>query len=509
MTSVLFIVTEAAPFVKTGGLGEVCGSLPRELVKQGIDARVIIPKFSAIAKQWQEKMSFLGSITVNLGWRKQFCGLHTLTYEGVQFYFIDNEHYFNRPGLYGFTDDAERFAYFSRAVLEALPCLDFSPEILHCHDWQTAMVPVLLKTHYAAQVRYAGLRSLLTIHNAEYQGIFPRTVVSDLLDLPDAEYFTADRLEYYGSVNYLKSGIVFADAISTVSNTYAQEITTPEGGWGLDGVLRSRQSELHGIVNGIDYEIYDPATDALICSNYSWRITSGKQKNKLKLQEYLGLTVSSTIPLIGMVSRLTPTKGFDIIVAALPKLLNMGLQMVFLGQGDAKYVDMLKLEAHKYQDQLWAQTYFEETMAHRIFAGSDLYLHPSLSEPCGISQLMAMRYGSVPIVRETGGLKDTVIPFDEAAQKGTGFSFREANSDAMFHAVERAIAVYNEKPAWQNLVKAAMKVDHSWRRSVGQYLKLYSRLKKRERKCAARKEVNSLCRQPAQTLNRSAEPRIF
>lgn len=477
--SVLFVATEAFPFIKTGGLGEVVGSLPQEFVRQGVDIGVVIPKYGDIPKQWQEKMSFLGSVDVNLGWRRQDCGIQTLYHEGVRFYFIDNDYYFKRPGLYGFADDAERFAFFCRAVLEALPKLNFTPQILHCHDWQTAIVPLLLKAHYTGRAGYVDMRTVLTIHNAEYQGIFDRAVVSDLLGLDEAEYFTSDRLEFYGAVNYLKAGIVFADALTTVSKTYAWEITTPEGGWGLDSLLLRRQADLHGIVNGIDYERYNPDKDKLIDVNYTRRTLKRKQENKAKLQEYLRLPVIQEVPLIGMVPRLIAAKGLDLIVAALADIKGMELQLVIMGTGEEKYASMLKVAAHQHPDKISVHTYFDESMAHRIFASSDMYLQPSLSEPCGTSQLVAMRYGSVPIVRETGGLKDTVTSYNEYTGEGYGFSFREANVQDMLYTINRAISFYHDKPVWQKLVKTVMKADHSWQHSVGNYLDVYDRMEQK------------------------------
>lgn len=425
-------------------------------------------------------MNSLGSFHINLGWRKQYCGIQTLTHEGVPFYFVDNEYYFNRPALYGFGDDAERFAYFARAVLAALPYLEFMPQILHCHDWQTAVVPVLLKAHYDGRAGYNGLRTVLTIHNAEYQGVFAKGTVSDPLALPEDEYFSSDRLEFYGAVSYLKGGIVFADALTTVSPTYAWEITTPEGGCGLDGLLRNRKADLRGIVNGIDYDIYNPAKDELIDANYTWRTLGRKQENKARLQEYLGLPAKPETPLIGMVSRLVAAKGFDIIAAALDDLLAMDMQLVIMGTGDEKYANMLRIAAHQHPDRISVHPYFNEVMAHRIFAGSDMYLQPSLSEPCGTSQLVAMRYGSVPIVRETGGLKDTVIPYNEITGEGNGFCFREAKVLDMINTIQLASSLYQDKFTWPKIVKAAMKTDHSWRRSAKDYLEVYQQLMQKE-----------------------------
>ncbi len=473
--SVLFLATEAFPFVKTGGLGEVVGSLPRELARRGVDVRVILPKFGAIPNYWREQMAPLRSFDVRLGWRRQYCGLETVIHEDVPFYFIDNEYYFKRPGLYGWADDAERFAYFGRAVLDALPYLDFTPQILHCHDWHTAIVPLLLKADHSIRPRYANLRTVLTIHNAEYQGIFDPSVVNDLFD-STGEYCAGGRREFDDAANYLKAGIVFADLLTTVSGTYAWEITTPEGGRGLDGWLRKRQADLCGIVNGIDYDIYDPAKDGLIYANYSWRAPKGKQENKARLQECLGLPVRADVPLIGMVTRLVPAKGFGLVVEALAELLAMDVQLVIMGEGDEKYAGMLRVAADGNPGALSVHTHFDEAVAHRIYAGSDLYLQPSLSEPCGTSQLVAMRYGSVPVVRETGGLKDTVVSYNEYSGEGNGFSFRGANAQDMLYTVDRAISFYRDKKIWRKIVRAAMRTDHSWRRPADDYIAIYRKL---------------------------------
>ncbi|BBB90668.1 glycogen synthase [Methylomusa anaerophila] len=476
MKPVLFLATESFPFVKSGGMGDVIGSLPRELRRQGVEARVILPKFSAIPPSLAQAMTPLSSFDVKLGWRKQPCRLWRLEYDGVIFYFVDNDYYFNRQGLYGWPDDAERFAYFCRAVLEALPHLDFAPHILHCHDWHTAILPLLLKAGYAGLASYSRLKTVLTIHNIEYQGCFDRSVLTDLLELDNTYYFTSDRLEFYGTVSYLKAGIVFADALTTVSPSYAWEITTPEGGRGLDGILRERQADLTGIVNGIDYDTYNPGGDPLIDTPYTWQSVQHKQQNKTKLQELSGLPVQPDIPLMSMVSRLVPAKGLDILLESLPVMMDYNAQWVIMSTGEERYETLLRAIAHQYPDRLYVQTYFDEGMAHRIYAGSDLYLQPSLSEPCGTSQLVAMRYGSVPLVRATGGLKDTVIPFNEATGAGTGFVFDSANSREFLAALRQAVILYHHRETWHSLVKNAMKSDHSWRRSVDGYLAVYRRL---------------------------------
>lgn len=475
MKSVLFVAAEAVPFIKTGGLGDVVGSLPKELNNLGCEVRIILPKYEDIPVQWEKKMNFRQKITVPLGWRQQYCGIFEGEHDGLTYYFIDNEYYFKRRGLYGFADDAERFAFFCRAVLEVLPHLEFEPEVLHCHDWHTAVLPVLLQAHYRNKPGYTGLRTVLTIHNIEYQGIFPPVVLEDLLELDNYTYFTADKLEFHGKVNYLKGGIAFADAITTVSESYAREIMTPQGGKQLDGILRRRQQDLSGIVNGIDYEIYNPEYDSYLFRNYHRRSTGGKLMNKLKLQEALCLPVNPEIPLIGMVSRLVAAKGFDLIAAVLDELLAMNVQVVVLGTGEEKYESMFRVAAHRYPEKLSANLYFDDCLAHRIYAASDIYLMPSLSEPCGISQLIALAYGAVPVVRETGGLKDTIDAYNEYTFEGNGFSFTYYDNMDMLDAVNRALSFFHDKAVWFRIMDTAMSCDYSWQRSAAEYAALYDR----------------------------------
>lgn len=473
---ILFIAAEAVPFVKTGGLADVVGSLPKELVRQGMEVRVILPKYGDIQSPWRERMTFVKSLEISLGWRRLYCGIETLEHEGIVYYFLDNEYYFRRPGLYGFTDDGERFSYFCRAVLEALPHLDFAPDILHCHDWHTAMVPVLLRAHYRGSETYDRLRTVLTIHNIQYQGVFDPVVLGDLLALDAAAYLTPDRLELFGKVNYLKGGIAFADAVTTVSPTYAWEILTPEGGWQLDGALRRREGDLCGILNGLDYEVYDPASDKLIDKNYTRRSTGRKQINKTKLQEYLGLTVRPETMMIAVVSRLVWAKGFDLIAEVLEDIMAGDVQLVVLGTGEDKYESMFRVAEHRHPGELSANIFFDEALAHKIYAAADLFLMPSLHEPCGIGQLIALRYGAVPVGRETGGLKDTILPYNEYNGEGNGFSFANPNAQDMLYTIRRAQGFYRDAEVWPRLVKAAMAADYSWRRSASEYAAVYERL---------------------------------
>ena len=474
MIKVLFAAAEGTPFIKTGGLADVIGSLPKALLQKEIDIRVILPKYSSIPSQWKDLMTPVKSISVPLGWRTAYCGIEFLTYEGISFYFIDNEHYFGREGLYGYEDDAERFAFFSRAVLEALPHIDFQPDILHCHDWHTAMISVFLKTHYRDNEFYREIKTIYTIHNLMYQGIFPHNILSDLLGLDD-HYFTIDTLEYHGQINYMKGGIIFSDLLTTVSKTYAEEIQSPYFGETLDGLLRKRKKYLYGIVNGIDYDIYNPNTDPYISSNYV-RSLPKKAANKEKLQESMGLSVNSEVPMVAIISRLVSPKGLDLIAHVLEDLLALDLQMVVLGTGETKYENLFRSAAERYPHKLAARIQFDDGLAHQIYAASDLFLMPSRFEPCGIGQLIALRYGCIPVVRETGGLKDTVQSYNEYTQEGNGFSFTHYNAHDMLYTLLRALKYYQDKKIWGTIFKNAIRCDYSWKKSADNYIDLFQSL---------------------------------
>ncbi|HEY3426107.1 MAG TPA: glycogen synthase GlgA [Negativicutes bacterium] len=474
---VLFVAAEAGPFAKTGGLGDVVGSLPKELRQHGVDARVIIPKYSDIPNPLKAGMVFKAKCTVPVGWRQQYCGVDELVYQGVPFYFIDNEYYFKRSGFYGHYDDAERFAFFCRAVLEILPALDFIPDVLHCHDWQTGMVSLFLKAHYGHNPYYQNIRTLFTIHNLRYQGVFPKEILTDLLAL-DWKYFTPEGIEFNDKVNFMKGGVAFADLISTVCPTYAGEIQQWYFGEQLDGLLRSRGPDLSGIVNGIDYEVYNPAEDPWIAVKYDADTPERKQQNKTVLQERLGLPVNKNTPVMAIVSRLVGPKGLDLVECVLNELLAAeDIQLVVLGTGEHKYQHLFQHAAWLYPDKMSANIFFEEQLAHQIYAGADLFLMPSLYEPCGIGQLIAMRYGALPIVRETGGLRDTVIPYNQYTGAGNGFSFTQYNAHDMLFTIRLALGLFQDKARWDKLVQAAMQSDYSWRQSVQQYLRLYNMLK--------------------------------
>lgn len=471
---VLFAASEGVPFVKTGGLGDVIGSLPRELQKQDIDVRLILPKYGAISQELQKQMVVKKRFIVPLVWRNQFCGIEELVYNGLHCYFIDNEYYFKRQNLYGYGDDAERYVFFSRAVLEALPHLDFSPQILHCHDWQTGMISTFLKAHYQSNPFYAKIRTVFTIHNLQYQGIFHKDILGDVFGLSE-EYFNMNGIEFYGQINTMKGGLVFSDAITTVSETYAAEIQTSYFGEGLDGLLRARSKELCGIVNGIDHALFDPGSDSRIFTTYNVN-NLRKGQNKEELLQLAGLPVRPDVPLIAIVSRLVQSKGLDLIARVIEELLAMDVQLVVLGTGEEQYQALFRNAAQRYPDKVSANITFDEVFAHQIYAASDLFLMPSRFEPCGIGQLIALRYGSVPIVRETGGLKDTIQPYDEYTHTGNGFSFANYNAHDMLHTIKKAIGFFHDKPVWHKIVQNAMQSDYSWERSARRYHSLYKKL---------------------------------
>ena len=420
-------------------------------------------------------MSFLFYIYVPLGWRRQYCGVFSLIKEDVTYYFIDNEYYFGDCQIYKW-NDLERFAFFDKAVLEILKVLDFKPDIIHCHDWQTGMIPVLLHAYYSYDDFFKGIKAVFTIHNLKYQGIFSIENAKDFFSL-DSSYFTNDKLEFHGNANLLKAGIVYSDIITTVSPTYAEEIKSSLGGEGLAGLLRARENSLFGILNGIDYDEYNPSCDPHIFFNYSADThIEGKQKNKIALQKELGLPIDENKAMLGFVSRLVSQKGLDIIIDALPSILNMDVQMVIIGTGEEKYESALSQCAAYHRDRLSVNTYFSNELAHKIYAASDLFLMPSLFEPCGLSQIIALAYGSIPIVRETGGLKDTILSYNEFTGEGNGFSFAPHNAHDLLFTINRAIGFFADKPLWNNMVTNAMNENFSWVESADKYNEIYQKL---------------------------------
>lgn len=479
MKKILFAASEAIPFIKTGGLADVVGSLPKYFDSKEYDVRIILPKYACMDEQLKDNLTFISHFYVNLGWRKQYAGLLEGEYGGVRYYFIDNEFYFAGPNPYGeIYQDVEKFAFFSKAVLEAIPRLDFTPDIIHCNDWQTGLIPVYLKDTYKDREEYRAIRTVFSIHNIRFQGRWRIPEVRDATGLGNA-LFTPDTLESYGESNYLKGGIIFADAVTTVSKSYASEIMTQEGGEGLDGVLRRYNHKLSGILNGLDYNEFDPERDVYVPFHFSVsNVVEQKACNKECLQERLGLPKKQDVFLIGMVSRMTDQKGFDLVACILDEFLaKENVQLVVLGTGEERYENMFRYFAGKYPDKLAVNIGYSEDMAHMIYASSDIFLMPSLFEPCGLSQLMSLRYGTVPVVRETGGLKDTVEPYNKYEGTGTGFSFANYNAQEMTDQIRVAMDLYyNNKPAWKDLMCRGMKCDFSWKSSVKEYQKLYRSL---------------------------------
>lgn len=475
---ILFVTSEALPLSKTGGLADVAFSLPKALAEDGVDIRVITPYYSSISNALVEHADFLGSKTVHMNWRNQYMGVHEIRFGKVTYYLIDNEYYFKRDQLYGYYDDGERFSFFSKAVLEAIELTHFEPDVIHLNDWHTAIVPYLLKTQYARDPRYAKSKTILTIHNLKYQGVFERGFLEDMFG-PESAFHGDGRLVFGSGINFMKAGIRFADKITTVSETYAQEILTPYFGEKLEWDLNFRRQDLVGLTNGIDYDDYHPEKDERIFFHFSKETPEGKRPNKTKLQSMAGLTVDENAPLMAIVSRLVDSKGFDLIERVMPEIFDLGVQMVVLGKGDYHYENLFKYYAQRFPSRLKVFVEFNATLAQRIYAGSDLFLMPSRFEPCGLGQLIALRYGTIPIVRETGGLKDTVLPYNRFTGEGTGFTFSNYNAHEMLDQIQDAVALYREHPqAWLNLVKQAMEADHSWKRSAHRYLELYEELGK-------------------------------
>lgn len=473
---IVFASAECAPFVKTGGLGDVAGSLPAALVRAGAEVIVMVPKYATIKDEYKAQMEHFADFYVSLGWRNEYCGLEKLEHDGVTYMFIDNERYFARDYPYGFFDDGERFAFFSKAITESLQHLPagFECDILHCNDWQTALAPVFLREFYQGLPLYDRVKTVFSIHNVAFQGQFSDTVMEDILGVAHIPAAASQLRCDACSINYMLGALRYADAITTVSPTYASEIQTPEFGEGLDGVLRERSYALQGILNGIDVAGFDPATDKRIAANYTVEDRSGKAVCKAKLQEELGLEVRDDRPLMVMVTRLTRQKGMDLVMYALDRILAGGVQVAVLGTGDRDYEDGLRYFQDKYPGTMAARIEFDPALSQRMYAGADMFLMPSKFEPCGLSQIIAMRYGTLPIVRETGGLKDTVQPFNEFTGEGTGFSFTNFNGDEMGDAVFRAARLFwDNREAWDQLVTQAMSQDFSWTRSADKYLDLY------------------------------------
>mgnify|MGYP001163272270 CR=1 FL=1 len=474
---VWFAASEAVPLVKSGGLADVVGALPKALGKLGAEVTVLLPKYGAIPKEIADQATFLEHFNVSLGWRLQYCGLFEVTLDGVRFLLIDNEYFFHRHYLYGYgEEEIERYAFFNFAVLEVLArsAKDKLPDILHCHDWQTGLIPMLLRTRYSHYPALRHIRTVFTIHNLQYQGVFSREKLKDVLSAGD-DLFTEDGIEFYGDGNCMKAGLRYADKLTTVSPTYAREIQTWEYGEKLDGVLRMRSWDLWGIVNGIDTESYDPMTDPNVKTPYRHSLAK-KRQNKLALQREIGFEENADRPLIGIVSRMVDQKGFDLIAEALPALMEEDLALVILGSGDPKFEQLFRQAIDRYPGRLYVWFGFNEGFARRIYAGADMFLMPSRFEPCGLSQLISLRYRTVPIVRETGGLRDTIEAYNEFAGTGNGFSFGPASAHDLIYTVRRALSFYRRPEEWEKIVGNGAKKDYGWERSAKEYNRLYREL---------------------------------
>ncbi len=476
MKKILFVASEGVPFIKTGGLADVAGTLPKCIDPKYFDVRVFLPKYSCMKDSVKEKMEYVTHFYMDFNWKNEYVGVLKAVVDNITYYFIDSEYYFSGPKPYG--NDAlfeiEKYAYFSKAVLSSLPLVDFRPDIIHCHDWQTGLVPVYLKERFQGNDFYHGIKSIMTIHNLKFQGRWGVKEVQSITGLSDY-FFTSDKLEAYKDANLLKGGLVYADAITTVSDTYAKEIMTDFYGEGLNGLLSARANDLRGIVNGIDYEEFNPATDKALKYPYNAEtFRKVKTKNKVALQEELGLEVNPKTMMIGLISRLTDQKGLDLIAYMMDELCQDNIQFVIVGTGEERYENMFRHFDWKYKGKISANIYYSDELAHKVYASSDAFLMPSLFEPCGLSQLIALRYGTLPIVRETGGLKDTVEPYNEYESKGTGFSFTNYNAHEMLDCIRNAERIYyDKKREWNKLIDRAMEADFSWQRSALKYQEMY------------------------------------
>lgn len=473
--NILYAASEAVPFCKTGGLADVAGSLPPALAEQGARTAVILPLYQRVKEQFGGQLTFRCFDYVDLAWRHAYCGLFSLEKDGVTWYFLDNEQYFGRPALYGYMDDGERFGFFSRAVVKMLDHLDFWPDVIHCNDWQTALIPIYLKDDGVREDRYRSIRTVLTIHNIEYQGRYGEQVLQDVIGL-DSSYFNEGMLAYFGDVNLMKGAILASSQVTTVSPTYARELHTPFYAHGMDGVICQQDGKFCGILNGIDMDLYDPAACADLPEHYSAKDLTGKAACKAALQRSMGLQEDPYVPLIGCVSRLVGHKGFSLVTDALHDIMGLDVQMVVLGTGEWQYEEAFRSAQGQYPGRFAAHLAYSPALSNLVYAGSDLFLMPSVSEPCGLSQLIAMRFGSVPVVRETGGLKDTVPPYNKYTGEGRGFTFTNINAGDMVWVLREAAALYrSNKPAWRSLQKAGMTADFSWGPSAKQYLEVYQK----------------------------------
>lgn len=472
---ILYVASEATPFIKTGGLADVAGSFPKALKENGCDIRVVLPLYSSIPQEYRSQMKEIGFFYVELGWRRLYAGVLSYEHEGVTYYFIDNEYYFKRYKIYGELDDHERFIFFSKAVTMLPRYLYYKPDIIHSNDWHTGLVPLYIKDFARGDGFYKEIKSVFTIHNLKYQGVFPNHILGDVAGL-SWDYYHEDGLKFYDCINLMKAGIVYSDSLTTVSETYANEIKYDYFGEQLDGIIRAHSYKLTGIVNGIDYKVFNPKTDKNLVKNYDKDSLEDKLENKLALQRMYKLPEREDVPVIAMVSRLVAMKGLDLLAHILDELLQEDIQFILLGTGDMEYENMFRHFQDKYPEKVASRIYFNEKESHQIYAGADMLVMPSMAEPCGISQLIALRYGTIPIVREVGGLKDTVIPYNEVTGEGNGFSFANFNAHELLFTIKNAINLYHYKDKWKKLMVKAMESKHDWDESSKKYLKLYSSL---------------------------------
>ena len=472
---VLFITSESVPFLKTGGLADVAGSLPAYLKKEGVDIRVVMPLYSKISEEYKKGMEHLGHFYVDLGFRHQYAGVLSYVYKDVTYYFIDSEFYFNRPNIYGEEDDGERFIFFSKAATMLPKFLDFKADIIHSNDWHTGIVPLFREDFAKGDSFYGDMKTVHTMHNLKYQGVLPSSTLEEVAGLSKS-YYNEDGVKYYNNINLMKAGIVYSNILNTVSRTYAGEIKNSFFGEGLEGIINQHSGKLRGIVNGIDYDEYNPKTDKKIAKNYDLKTIEDKKKNKLALQEMFGLPKREDVPMIAMVSRLVAMKGLDLVATIIEELLQEDIQFVLLGTGDKEYEEMFKNFEYKYPEKMAARIYFNEDEAHLIYAGSDIFVMPSMSEPCGISQLISLRYGTIPVVREVGGLKDTVEPYNMYTGEGNGFSFENFNAHELLFTIKRALFLYKDEEIWYNLIEQAMNSKNDWEQSSKEYIAIYNEL---------------------------------
>lgn len=475
--NILFATSEANPFIKTGGLADVAYALPKKLIELNENCKVILPLYKSIKENHIDELDFIKDFHLQKGWQESYVGLFKTENEGVTYYFIDNEYYFDRENIYLNDDNNERFAYFNHAILETLKHIEFNPEIIHFNDWHTGILALLYHSQYKHELENQNIKFLYTIHNLKYQGVFEKETLNDFLKLDDYYFNGPDNIEFYNQINFMKAGIIYSDHITTVSKSYADEITYPFFGEKLHGILKKYKNKLTGIVNGIDYDQFNPKKDPLIDYNYSKEnVVDKKKKNKLALQKQLGLKQDANIPLVSIVSRLTPMKGFDLIRHIMDELLQKDIQFILLGTGDKEIEDAFKHFENKYPDKMRSVILFSIDLAQKIYASSDIYLMPSKKEPCGLSQLIALRYGTIPIVREVGGLKDTITPYNKSENIGNGFSFKNFNAHELLFKINEALDLYSNKTKWHQMIQRAMNTDNSWEKSAKKYIELYTNL---------------------------------